>query len=462
MGKRGTGVVSPETQALARYMSRAPGRRLPEAVAEKAKHHILDTLAAAVSGSRLRPGRAAIAHVGKLGGSRAASVIGSTLLTDVVNAALANGISAHADETDDSHNGAFIHPGCAVVPAALAVAEQRGAGGAAFLRAVVLGYDVGCRLTRALDVQAFSRAARSTHGFGGTFGAGAAAGALFGFDARRMRHLLSYLAQSASGCRSQTRDPSHMEKAFDLGGRPAQAGALAAALVAAGFAGVDDVFTGERNFLHAYSPSPHLEALSDALGRRYEIMGTTLKKWCVGSPIQAALDCIESLRQKQPLRAEEIARVEVHITPSSARTVDNAGADDINLQHLVALMIADGGLTFASCHDPARVRDPRVAAMRRRVRLIPDENLPDSRVARHAIVEVTLQSGRKLRRRTDAVRGTPKNPMSGEEVIAKARDLMDPVLGAARARRLVATVMTIEALGNVRRMRPLTRPRRPE
>src|SRR5580692_5215049 len=167
--------ISAPTRALAAYIARAPALRLPAAVAEKARHHILDTLAAMVSGSRLAPGRLAIAYARRLGGTREASVVGSRVVTSCVNAALANGMLAHADETDDSHAPSRNHPGCAVIPAALAVGESVHAGGEELIRAVVLGYDVAARVNYALGADAFAAASRSTHSVGGTFGAGAAA-----------------------------------------------------------------------------------------------------------------------------------------------------------------------------------------------------------------------------------------------------------------------------------------------
>jgi 2-methylcitrate dehydratase PrpD len=167
--------ISAPTRRLSAYMADAPHRALPAAVVEKARQHILDTLAAMISGARLRPGRLAIDYVAKLGGARQASVVGTRLLTCPVHAALANGMLAHADETDDSHAPSRNHPGCAVVPAALAVAESTHASGEQLMRAVVLGYDVAARVNYALDADAFAATSRSTHSVGGTFGAGAAA-----------------------------------------------------------------------------------------------------------------------------------------------------------------------------------------------------------------------------------------------------------------------------------------------
>jgi 2-methylcitrate dehydratase PrpD len=447
--------ISGETKALSQYMARAMGRKLPAAVREKAKHHLLDTVAAMVSGSRLLPGRYAIAYVSTLGGTRESGVIGTRIVTSAANAALANGMLAHADETDDSHVSSHTHPGCNVVPAALAAAEKSHASGTRFLRAIVLGYDVGCRLTKALDVNAFSAAFRSTHSYGGTFGAGAAAGALLGLDETKARYLLSYCAQLASGCSSNVRDLEHIEKAFDFAGMPAHGGVLAATMVDAGFTGVDDVFSGERNFLDAYSPKPHPKELAAELGTRYEIMGTNIKKWAVGSPVQAALDSMEWLMAEHGLDKAAIKSIAVHLPTRAARTVDNAQMPNINVQHLLALMVVDGGISFASCHDRARMTDKTIRTLKAKIKVIPSDALMRAKPLRQAIVEVTTFDGRKLTRRTKRVRGTLDNPMAREEVVAKARDLMAPILGPRRTDRLIATIFSVEEIKDMTELRRL-------
>jgi 2-methylcitrate dehydratase PrpD len=451
--------ISPETNRLSRYMAAARRRRLPAAVTERTKLHILDTFAAMVSGSELLPGRRAIAYVEGLGGKREAAVAGSRIVTSAPNAALANGMLAHADETDDSHVGSHTHPGCAVVPAALAAAEKVHAVGGAFLRAVALGYDVGCRLTRSLDADALTAAFRSPHSFGGTFGAGAAAGCIFGFTPVQMRHLLSYCAQLASGCTSNVRDGEHIEKAFDFGGMPAHHGALAATMVAAGFTGVDDVFSGERNFLDAFAPAPNRQELCADLGQRYEVTETNIKRWTVGSPMQAALDSLEGLIHEYGVTPGETDAIRIHLAPRASRTVDDAPMPNINAQHLAAVMLVDGTVTFASSHDAARMKDPTVRALRRRVRIVPDEELAKARPARQAIVEIDTRDGRKLTRRTVMVRGTTANPMDRTDVAAKARGLMEPVIGVDRATRLIDAVLALDKLDSIIRLRPLLRPR---
>ena len=256
MSKKSAPQISPVMHQLSSYIAAARRKPLSAAVVEKTKHHILDTIAAMVSGSRLAPGKKAIGYVGTLGGVKESSVIGSKIVTAAVNAALANGMLAHADETDDSHAPSLTHPGCGIVPAALAMAERERRDGTALLRAVALGYDIGCRLTQALDAYQFREDGHSTHSFGPMFGAAAAAGALVNLPERKVRHLLSFTAQQASGISCWMRDGEHVEKAFDFGGMPARNGVAAATMVAHGFSGVDDVFAGERNFFVAYGRAP--------------------------------------------------------------------------------------------------------------------------------------------------------------------------------------------------------------
>jgi hypothetical protein len=170
--------VTPRTRALSDYIAAAATRDLPPAVAEKTGHHILDSLAAIMSGSRLKAGELAINYVKRLGGAAEATLIGTPLLVPVESASLANAMAGHADETDDSHLRGRYHPGCGIVPAALAVAEFADRSGADFLRAVALGYDIGTRFNMSLGYPSPNAATHSTHTIGVNFGAAAAAAAL--------------------------------------------------------------------------------------------------------------------------------------------------------------------------------------------------------------------------------------------------------------------------------------------
>ncbi len=443
-------VVSKVMERLSTYMAAAVGRALPDEVAEKARHHILDTLAAMVSGSKLKPGRLAIALVRQLGGREEALVAASDVVTTAIDAALANGILAHADETDDSHPGSFSHPGCAVVPAALAMAERGQCSGTALLRAVVLGYDVGARTTLSLGVDRFYGANHhSTHSFAAQFGAAAAAGALAGLGAEQMRWLLSYTAQQASGIACWNRDGEHVEKAFDFGGMGARDGVTAAVMVAAGFTGVDDVFSGPRNFFDAFGGDP--EGMDRDLGETYEIMNAAIKKWSVGSPIQAPLQSLEALMADHGIKARDIARIEVRISKAEAHVVDDRAMPDICLQHLMALQAVDGTVGFASSHDYRRMAETEILNLRGKIELIYDPDM----IRRQGAVRLTTATGDVFDHLTRHVRGTQANPMTRIEVAAKASDLMAPILGADRTEKLIARIWDLDGLASADELRPL-------
>jgi 2-methylcitrate dehydratase PrpD len=436
---------------LATYMGAAAQRPLPAEVAEHAKHHILDTLASMVSGSELPPGRAAMRYAQAHAGKGTATIAATSLAVAPVDAALANGVMAHADETDDSHNASRSHPGCAVVPAALAAGEAFGIDGPRFLRAVVLGYDIGPRVILAMGGAAFSYdSALSTHSIAGTFGAAAAAAATTDLEARQMAWVLDYTAQQSSGIAAWRRDTDHIEKAFVFAGKPARDGVTAALLVQTGWNGVADVFSGADNFFQAYAPKAQPEKLVEGLGERYEIAGTDIKKWTVGSPIQGPLDAVEAIRNKRPFEADQVRHVTVRLAPSVAGVVDNRDMPDICLQHMIAVMLVDGTASFRAAHDKARMQDAAILHQRAKVDLQRDEELAKLLPVRVAIVEVELNDGTRLSERISAVRGTPRNPMSRAEVIDKARDLTTPVLGQEQTKRLIDTVYGLDTVADIR------------
>ena len=450
--------VSPLMRQLASYIAAASRKPLPKAVQEKTKHHVLDTIASMVSGSRLLPGRKALAYIKTLGGAREATVAGSRCVTNAVTAAFANGMLAHADETDDSHSPSLTHPGCGIVSAALAMAERCRSDGTAMLRAVALGYDVGTRLSMALGAVPFHQIGHTTHTFGPMFGAAAASAALAGLNATQVRHVLSYTAQQASGVSCYARDQDHIEKAFDFGGMPARNGVTAATMVAAGCTAVDDVFSGERNFFAAFDESlrigraPEPEIMVRELGKTYEIMNTNIKRWSVGSPIQAPLDLLLDLIRDEGITAGDVERLVIRVYTTGATTTDKREMADICMQHMCAVMLLDGMVTFETAHDNRRMKDPRVLALRRRIELIADEELEKRRPERHGIVDLTLKDGRHLHRHTGAVRGTAQNPMTRAEVDEKCLQLMAPILGKKRARTVCDRVWDIERVGDLRKL----------
>lgn len=437
-------------------MADAAKSALPVVVGEQAKIHVLDTLAAMISGSELVPGRAAIRIASEDEGDRSATIVATPLRSSSIEAALINGMLAHSDETDDSHAPSQSHPGCSVIPAAMAVGEKAEISGAHFLRAVVLGYDVGCRVTMALGGSRYQiKTHRATHSVAGDFGSAAAAACCAGLNEQQMRWVLDYAAQQASGIASWQRDPEHVEKAFTFGGMPARNGVSAALGVAAGWTGVNDVFSGADNFLLANDPSAVPSVLVEGLGARYEVARTNIKKWCVGSPIQAPLDAIEDIRSNHQFAPSDVKQIRVSLGTEEAGVVDNRELPDICLQHVVALMLVDGTVTFQSAHDLKRMQDPTILRERAKVELLASEDLQKELPKRVAVVAILLRDGGSFTKRVDAVRGTAENPMTRDEVVSKARGLIAPILGQRVAQDIIDVTSRLDQTTTVRHLMAL-------
>ena len=314
-------------------------------------------------------------------------------------------------------------------------------------------------MTMCLGVPALSREAhKSSHSIAGVFGAAAAAGCAAGLGMRQMRWLLDYAAQQSSGIAAWQRDTDHIEKAFVFGGMPARSGVTAALLVRAGWTGIDDILSGPDNFILANAPNADPARLTEKLGERYEVVRTNIKKWSVGSPIQAPLDALEIMLKRRPFDAGTVRKVVVRLGTREASVVGNREIPDICLQHMVAVMLIDGTVSFHAAHDVPRMREASVLRQRAKVELVPDAEL-DRRV-REAKVTVVLADGSELSEHVRAVRGTADNPMPRAEVVAKCRDLIAPVLGAAKCNELIEAVLALERAKDVRELRPLLqRPR---
>ncbi|MGH9680712.1 MAG: MmgE/PrpD family protein, partial [Candidatus Acidiferrales bacterium] len=386
--------VSPVMTTLSTYMSEARSRALPDDVIEKAKHHVLDTLAAMISGSKLPAGIAGIRFARLYGGEKISTVAASDVVCGPIEAALANAEMAHADETDDSHAPSISHPGCSIVPATLAMGEKFGIDGTRFLRAVVLGYDVGTRITMTLGPGNVAESHRDTHSIVGLFGSAAAAASAAGLTSQQMRWVLDYATQQASGMNALYRDTQHVEKAFVFAGVGARGGVTAAFVVYSGWTGIDDILSGPDNLFTVYNGQADPAGLIDKLGERYEVTRTNIKKWSVGSPIQAPIDALELLRKRHPFEADQVQQVVVKLYDIKA--VNDREMPDINLQYIVAVMLLDKTVSFQSAHDKNRMQDPDILRQRAKVKLVFDEDLKKHMPDRAAIVEITLTDGTQL------------------------------------------------------------------
>jgi len=432
------------TQALAEYIASARDQALPSSALDATKFHILDTVAACVSGAMLEPGKIGASFSATHSPPGKAVIFAGPASVTSAYAVLANGMAGHADETDDSHDNSKVHPGCSIVPTALAVAHEEKSSGSDVLRAVALGYDVGPRLNMTLwpryeDVRAERRGTSVT---GGAFGSASAAASLRGLDPVRVQHLLSYVAQQVSGMNTWLTEAAHVEKAYMHGAWPAYSALLALSLVEHGLTGNPEILDGDPNFIDIVGKNPDRDVLLHEIGSRFEIERTNLKPFPAGSPVQAPLQGLFEIMRDEGLSSDAIHKLKVTIPTARARTVASSRSmANINLNYLLSIALTDGEFTFDAAHDHDRFEAWRESGGDSRVEIIADDSMAPKR---QAIVEVTAADGSQYRRWTTKIKGSYENPMTYAEVEAKAVGLIAPVLGRGRAEAICTFVLSLE------------------
>jgi 2-methylcitrate dehydratase PrpD len=438
------------TGIVAAYVAGEEAGRIPENVAARAKLHILDALGAMVSGTLLKPGRLIVDFVRKQGGGAEAMVVASTLRTNRVNAALANGTLAHADETDDTHFPTQTHPSAIAVPAGLAIGEQQRCSGKELIAAVVLGYDILCRVCRTFDRKWMQDRCLNPGSICGGFGAAATACRLLKLPVTQVRYALAFAATQASGLTTWRQDPEHIDKALCHSGIPARDGVTAALWAQSGMTATGDIFAGPDNFLRPFAQPSNTAELTRELGSRYEIMETGIKIYPGGQPMQATLTGYFRLVQENRLTGENIRKITVRLPESQSRTINDRHMPDINCQYLLSVAMLDGKVDFHSAHDFERMQNPQVLELKKRVEIIADPELTRKHPAiRSAIVEITTSDGRLLTTLVDRLPGAPYNPLSAQEVEEKFMSLSAPVLGEGRAKSVARTCLELENLSAI-------------
>ncbi|WP_167045072.1 MmgE/PrpD family protein [Salinibacterium sp. ZJ454] len=408
---------------------------------DRALAHTLDTVAAIVSGATLEPGRLATAITASRRDPGDVTVVGDGSRTSARNAAFANGVAAHADETDDSHEFSKTHPGAAVVPTALAMGQAVGASGLDVLKAVRIGYDMCTTFSSAVWARSVHMRPRSELLIGAQFGALGAAIALSGADEQQARYALAYGVQRASGTIAWLRDLAHVQKGVDFGGFPGQSAIEIAELVTNGFTGVRDILDGEPNIFEVLGENSD-PSLFDQLGVVDSLSASSIKKYSVGYPAQAPVDAMIELTRAHEFDVADVIAVRCIMPQQNIYVIGDRTMPNIDLRYLLTVALVDRGLGFRASHDHERFHDPAVRALRDRVTLLPDNN-PETRPAHlvgyPARIEIELESGEVLRGSAGVVRGRFENPMPYEEVEQKCAALLwdctldpDPLLAAMR------------------------------
>jgi 2-methylcitrate dehydratase PrpD len=433
-------------------------RDLPPEVAAAARLYLLDTLGAMLQAASPRyPGsRHIMDFVRRLGGTRESSLVGQGLRTSCVNAALANATLAYYCDIEPLHVGAILHAPAVVVPTALAVAEKVGSGGRRFLGATVLGIEVACRVSHALDPVALYARGFHPSAVCGAFGAAAAAGHLFGLRADRQAVALGLALQQASGLLAWADDPTEESRPFNPG-LAARNGTTAAYLARLGLGGPPRPFDGRYDAFTAFSGTRHADALVADWGRRFYLPEHAYKLYASCAFTHPGLDALLGLAADAKLTAPQVERLTLRFPKSGAHMIDDHPLKSHDARYVLPVGLVFGRVAIDDILLD-RVRHPEVARLRASMELIHDPALDEGYPARYSsVVEIRTRDGRALSRRVDAARGTPENPVSPDEVRAKFRRLSAGVVPAARAEAVRRAAEAIDRAPTVARLAALLR-----
>ncbi|MCW5591513.1 MAG: MmgE/PrpD family protein [Burkholderiales bacterium] len=434
------------TETFARFADRLRGEPLPAPVIHHAKRAVVDWHAALYPGAVVAPAtllERALAEELDRGGATLALGRRATVRA----AALVNGTAAHAIEFDDIFRDAIYHPGAPTIAAALAVAQDRGASGEEFLRAVVAGYEISTRIGAALGRTHYRY--WHTTGTVGSFGAAAAAGFLLGLGPAPFAHSLATVATFAAGLQQAFRMDS-MSKPLHSG-RAAEAGVLAALAAREGVTGSLDVIEGESGLGRAMSDGPDWNRACAGLGEVFNIAAMTFKNHgCCGHTF-AAIDGALALKSRAGRPASDIARVRVAtyraaLDVAGNREASSAAHAKFSLPYVVAHALAHGSVRL-DAFSPERLADPLLRSLMARVEVAVDPEIdaafPGKRAAR---VEIDWKDGTSDSWLQPTRKGDPDAPLTDEDLEGKLQELAVPVIGAARAAALSRTLWSLEAV----------------
>jgi 2-methylcitrate dehydratase PrpD len=431
-------------ERLASWAEASRASPLAPEVAHHAKRAVIDWYAALIPGAVVAPATLLeAAFREELDSGKARLALGRS--ATVRAAALINGTAAHTVEVDDIFRDGIYHPGAPTIAAALALAQAAGATGAQFLRAVVVGYELSTRIGAAMGKAHY----KYWHNTGtiGVFGACAASAELLGLDAKRFAHALATVTTFSAALQQAFRMDS-MSKPLHAG-RAAEAGVTAALAAREGVTGSLDVIEGEAGFGRAMADGPDWEKAFSTLGREFNICRMTFKNHTCCGHTFAAIDGALALQGRMKIAAREIERIRVGsyraakevsgvespATPAEAR---------FSLKYVVATALTHGSVRLAA-FEPARLSDASTRSLMERISVSIDPELeaafPRQRAAR---VTIVARDGRSEELLQPTRIGDPEAPLSDAQLDAKYLELAGPVLGEARARKLLAELWTLE------------------
>lgn len=428
----GNGSAASASARLAQWVLDLRDDDVPADVRSYARELLLDHLGTAARGGTIDTLASVHTALDAMGASegRTTAVVGRAGRRPEW-AIFANGIAAHSIELDDTHSASSLHPAVVAIPPALAVAELIGASGRSLITAIIAGYEVACRVGRALNpTEVYAKGFHPTPVVG-VFAAAASAGKLLGLSAAQLTHAFGIAASQAAGRTEFFAEGAWTKRLHP--GWAGHAGYTAAQLAKAGFTGPLKAFEGRDGLLRAYGSGERVELLTRSLGDPLELSQTSVKPYACCRYNQGPIDLAIKLASENGLSAGDIADLEVGLVSTAIPIVvephdrkvapENDVDAQFSLQYSVALGVVHRRANLDEYSSPY-LEDADVRAVAAKVRATPRSDF-DARFPEvwPAAMTIVTTDGRRLEAATDAPKGDPANRLSPDEMKAKFRAL---------------------------------------
>src|SRR5687768_11182393 len=452
------------TQEVASYVAHTRFQDIPKDVVHLARGFILDGLGVALAGSTDECSRIVPRHIRHAAGRGESSILGTALSAPAPKAALANGVSGHAMDYDDTQlstskeavYGLLTHPTTPVLAAVLAAGEKQKISGADLLLAYIVGVEVECRIADSINPRHYQSGFHSTATMGG-LGAVMAVGKILRLRENVLVQALGICASMAAGLRENF---GTMTKPLHAG-RAAENGVTAALLAQSGFTAATNILEAQRGFYHAMAGGYDESKIAGRLGRPYfmEEPGISIKPYPSGSLSHPAQDLILDLVKAHDLHASDIESIEVGTNSNVPNALiypmpKTALEAKFSIPFCMAIAVLERKAGIAQFVD-SKVRQKRVVELMKRVSIYVDDELEALGYDQvRSRIRIRLKNDQMIEGRYDVARGHPEKPMSWSELCEKFRDCASLVLSDDAAEQIIELVGRLEQLNN---LRPLMR-----
>jgi len=446
--------INPGAGATARFAEHVASRKydeLSENVIHAFKRALQDHLTCAIAGSAMPVSRALLEYFEENDATRMVTVIGTGQRLSAQNAAFVNGANTHGLDFDDGHTNGSAHPSGAVFPAVLAAAEQYAGTPEQIIFAVVLGYDVMCRIAAA------GHPSTARHGWhntaiAGVFGAAAGVARVLNLNSEQTRNALGLAGSFSGGIREYLDEGAEIKRIHP--GKAARDGLLCAELAKRGITGPSKVLEGRYGYGNVHARGEmKWDRLMQGLGQRYEIEGTYFKPYPCCRHYHSVIDGILTLRQQHGFNAADVKRIQIGIYAVGVNGHDHKHFDNLldaqmSAPVAAALAVVDGDIA-AHRFLPESLNRAEV----RRLIDVSDTALDDEceRIypgRRSGAVRIDLNGGRSFEKRVLDPKGEGENPMTDVDLQRKFMVNCQNLIGKAKCERLVRMIWDFDRAEN--------------